>query len=106
MLWTKKPTTRETGNVTETFAAHYLVKQGLIIQDKNQHSRLGEIDIIMKDNDTFVFIEVKYRSSTLFGGAISAISSQKQQISRKENIRNIWPTLDIRARAPMQHPNV
>ncbi|MFB0981866.1 MAG: YraN family protein [Alteromonadaceae bacterium] len=83
MLWTKKPTTRETGNVTETFAAHYLVKQGLIIQDKNQHSRLGEIDIIMKDNDTFVFIEVKYRSSTLFGGAISAISSQKQQKIRK-----------------------
>jgi putative endonuclease len=83
LLWTKKPTTRETGNITETFAADYLVKQGLIIQDKNRHSRLGEIDIIMKDEDTFVFIEVKYRSSSQFGGAISAISAKKQQKIRK-----------------------
>jgi putative endonuclease len=83
LLWTKKQTTRETGNITETLAANYLVKQGLIIQDKNQHSRMGEIDIIMKDGETFVFIEVKYRSSTRFGGAISAISTQKQQKIRK-----------------------
>ena len=83
MLWTKKPTTRETGNVTETFAANYLVKQGLIIQDKNLYSRMGEIDIVMKDQQTFVFIEVKYRSSTAFGGAISAISTKKQQKIRK-----------------------
>ena len=79
MLWTKKPTTRETGNATETFAANYLVKQGLIIQDKNIHSRMGEIDIIMKDDETFVFIEVKYRSSARFGGAISAISEQNNK---------------------------
>jgi putative endonuclease len=83
LLWTKKPTTREAGNITETFAANYLVKQGLVLQDKNRHSRMGEIDIIMKDNETFVFIEVKYRSSDLFGGAISAISEQKQQKIRK-----------------------
>ena len=79
MSWIKKPTTRETGNVTETFAANYLVKQGLIIQDKNLYSRMGEIDIVMKDQQTFVFIEVKYRSSTAFGGAISAISTKKRQ---------------------------
>ena len=83
MLWTKKLSTRETGNVTETFAVNYLVKKGLILQDKNRHSRMGEIDIIMKEDETFVFIEVKYRSSELFGGAISAISEQKQQKIRK-----------------------
>jgi len=83
LLWTKKPTTRETGNITELFAAKYLVKQGLIIQDKNLYSRMGEIDIIMKDGDTFVFVEVKYRASTLFGGAISTISTKKQQKIRK-----------------------
>jgi putative endonuclease len=83
LLWTKKPSTRETGNVTETFAANYLVKQGLIIQDKNLSSRMGEIDIIMKDEETFVFIEVKYRSSTAFGGAISSISAIKQQKIKK-----------------------
>lgn len=79
MLWTKKPTTRETGNITEDFAANYLVKQGLILQDKNCYSRLGEIDLIMKDNETFVFVEVKYRASAQFGGAIAAVSAKKQQ---------------------------
>jgi putative endonuclease len=83
LLWTKKLSTRETGNVTETFAVNYLVKKGLILQDKNRHSRMGEIDIIMKEDETFVFIEVKYRSSELFGGAISAISEKKQQKIRK-----------------------
>ncbi|MBA6262502.1 YraN family protein [Colwellia sp. Bg11-12] len=81
--WTKKVTTRETGDITEKVAAKYLVEQGLIIQEKNFYSRMGEIDIIMKDGNTFVFIEVKYRASALFGGAISAISDQKQQKIRK-----------------------
>ncbi|MBA6232526.1 MULTISPECIES: YraN family protein [unclassified Colwellia] len=81
--WTKKVTTRETGNITEKVAANYLVEQGLIIQEKNLYSRAGEIDIIMKDGNTIVFIEVKYRASALFGGAISAISEKKQQKIRK-----------------------
>ena len=81
--WTKKVTTRETGDITEKVAAKYLVEQGLIIQEKNLYSRMGEIDIIMKDGNTFVFIEVKYRASALFGGAISAISDKKQQKIRK-----------------------
>jgi putative endonuclease len=83
LLWTKKPTTRETGNITEKVAANYLVTQGLVIQDKNIYSRMGEIDIIMKDDNTYVFVEVKYRASALFGGAISTISPSKQQKIRK-----------------------
>lgn len=81
--WTSKPSTRDIGQLTEAFAAKYLENQGLIYHEKNQHSRLGEIDLIMKDGDIIVFIEVKYRSSTNFGGAISAISSKKQQKIRK-----------------------
>ena len=81
--WTKKPTTRSTGEITEALATDHLTEQGLIIQEKNLHSRVGEVDVIMKDGDTFVFIEVKYRSSTNFGGAISAISVKKQQKIRK-----------------------
>lgn len=83
MPWTTKPSTRFTGDITEAFAASYLAKQGLIFEEKNQYSRMGEIDIIMKDGDTLVFIEVKYRASNSFGGAISAISVQKQQKIRK-----------------------
>jgi putative endonuclease len=83
LSWINKPTTRNTGEVTEALAADYLMKQGLIMQEKNLYSKMGEIDVIMKDGDTFVFVEVKYRSSANFGGAISAISLKKQQKIRK-----------------------
>ncbi len=83
MPWTNRPTTRDTGEVTELLAIKYLTRQGLVIQEKNVHSRLGEIDIIMKEDKTFVFVEVKYRSSANFGGAISAISPKKQQKIKK-----------------------
>lgn len=83
LLWTKKPNTKEKGEITETLATDYLVEQGLIFQEKNRYSRMGEIDIIMKEGETFVFVEVKYRASAQFGGAISAISASKQQKIKK-----------------------
>jgi putative endonuclease len=82
MLFSNKPlkkTTREQGNQTEAFAAQYLVSQGLHIVDKNIHCRQGEIDLVMKDGNTYVFVEVKYRKNNDFGGAIAAVSYQKQQ---------------------------
>ena len=72
-------TSHEIGKITEAFAASYLSKQGLVLIAQNEHSRQGEIDLIMRDNDTYVFCEVKYRKSTGFGGAISAISAAKQK---------------------------
>jgi putative endonuclease len=81
--WTKPVTTKKTGDITERYAGDFLVAQGLIIEEKNFASRLGEIDIIVKDADTYVFVEVKYRASMSFGGAISAISTKKQQKIRK-----------------------
>lgn len=83
MPWTKPVTTRKTGDITERYAGDFLVAQGLIITEKNFTCRLGEIDIIVKDADTYVFVEVKYRASMSFGGAISAISAKKQQKIRK-----------------------
>lgn len=43
------------------------------------HCRFGEIDLVMKEQATIVFIEVKYRKNDLFGGAVSAITPTKQQ---------------------------
>lgn len=45
----------------------------------NFHSRHGEVDLIMQDKDTLVFIEVKYRKNSQFGGAIAAVSPTKKQ---------------------------
>ncbi|ALO35953.1 hypothetical protein CMT41_15395 [Colwellia sp. MT41] len=84
MLWNKRATRQndtgtDKGKISEQFAQQFLVKQGLSLIDKNYHCRQGEVDLIMLDGDTYVFIEVKYRKSKAFGGALAAISSSKQQ---------------------------
>ncbi len=84
MLWKDNTSAKETsssskGQLTENFAEEYLSKQGLTLIERNFHSRQGEIDLIMLDGDTYVFIEVKYRKSKEFGGAIAAVSASKQK---------------------------
>jgi putative endonuclease len=74
-----KETNKSLGDSWELYAEQYLISKGLSLLTKNFHSRLGEIDLIMKDNGCLVFIEVKYRKNNLFGGAISAVTQQKQQ---------------------------
>lgn len=63
----------------EQQARLYLQQRGLISVNQNFRSRFGEIDLIMLDRDTLCFIEVKYRSSSRFGGAISSVTVRKQQ---------------------------
>ena len=84
MLWKDNTSANETsssskGQLTESYAQQYLSKQGLTLIEQNFHSRQGEIDLIMLDGDTYVFIEVKYRKSKEFGGAIAAVSASKQK---------------------------
>ena len=75
----KKQTTRQQGSLTEEFAAQHLISQGLQLIDKNIHCRQGEIDLVMRDGATYVFVEVKYRKNNHFGGALAAVSYAKQQ---------------------------
>jgi putative endonuclease len=63
----------------ENKARRFLNRQGLIFIDRNYHCRMGEIDLIMEDADTIVFIEVRYRKSELFGGAMASVTPKKQQ---------------------------
>ena len=63
----------------ENQAKDYLLQQGLILLKQNYHCRYGEIDLIMLHQNTVCFIEVKYRNSMGYGGAASAISTQKQK---------------------------
>ena len=67
------------GLAAEKIAATFLVIQGLKVVMQNYHCRFGEIDLIMKDGKTLVFVEVKLRSSGKFGGAAASITPQKQQ---------------------------
>ncbi|MCH2055226.1 MAG: YraN family protein [Thalassotalea sp.] len=75
----KKLTTKAIGDSTEALAANYLKAQGLTLATQNYSSKYGEIDLICQDGQTWVFVEVKYRRSAAYGGAISTISTAKQQ---------------------------
>ncbi|MAG75499.1 MAG: YraN family protein [Colwelliaceae bacterium] len=79
LQWIKKLTTKAIGDSTEALAANYLKTQGLALATQNYSSKYGEIDLICQDGQTWVFVEVKYRRSAAYGGAISTISSTKQQ---------------------------
>ncbi len=70
---------RAQGQKCEQIAKTYLLKQGLLEICDNFTSRVGEIDLIMLDNECIVFIEVKQRTSNNFGGAINAVTVKKQQ---------------------------
>lgn len=66
------------GHAGESLAVIFLEKQGMKIIEKNwRFSRMGEIDIIAKDNNTLVFVEVKARSSTLFGDPLESVNQKK-----------------------------
>lgn len=67
------------GAPAEQWAAHYLQKQGLKLIEQNYRGRFGEIDLIMQDGDTLVFIEVRLRRNTDFGGAAASIDIHKQK---------------------------
>ena len=56
-----------------------LQKQGLKLLDQNYHGKYGELDLIMQDTDSIVFVEVRYRNKTSFGTPAESITYQKQQ---------------------------
>ena len=67
------------GEKGEALAVQRLKKAGYKIIKTNYRNRLGEIDIIAKENDTIVFVEVKSRRSVNFGNPKQAITLQKQK---------------------------
>jgi len=75
----KPKKTTDVGLQMEALAADYLKAQGLSIIEQNFRCKAGEIDLIAKDSECFVFVEVKYRKGKQFGGALYAISSAKQE---------------------------
>ena len=70
---------QELGKEGEDFAADYLQKQGYEIIDRNFECKQGEIDIIAKDKNEYVFIEVKTRSSALYGLPKEAVDKTKKK---------------------------
>ncbi|WP_434776934.1 YraN family protein [Neisseria sp. Ec49-e6-T10] len=66
-----------TGQQTEDAALAYLKKKGLQLIERNWHCAFGEIDLVMRQGDIYVFVEVKYRKNNQFGGSMYSISDAK-----------------------------
>ena len=69
---------RNEGSVAEERALAHLVRQGLSLVQRNYRYKGGEIDLVMRDGNTLVFIEVRKRASMRFGGAVASIDHAKQ----------------------------
>jgi putative endonuclease len=72
------PSTSILGNWGEDLAARYLQRQGLQVVDRQYRQKWGEIDLICRDKDTWVFVEVKTRSSFSQPSAIESITRRKR----------------------------
>jgi len=70
---------RDRGIDAELACCKYLQRQGLKLLAKNYHGRRGELDLVMQDSNTVVFVEVRYRKSNAYGGALESITSSKQE---------------------------
>jgi len=67
------------GQQGEQLAKDYLLKQGLVMVEQNFKCKMGELDLIMKDKDCYVFVEVRYRTQNDYGGGIESITPSKQR---------------------------
>jgi putative endonuclease len=67
------------GAAAEALAAEFLREHGLSVVKRNYRCRGGEIDIIARDGATLVFVEVRLRSSSAFGGARASITAAKRR---------------------------
>lgn len=74
---------RTLGKEGEALAVSFLRKKGLKIVEKNYRTAFGEIDIIAKDKQVIVFIEVKTRSDNAFGYPFEAVNTRKREKIRK-----------------------
>ena len=67
------------GRIGESRAQEMLIKRGMKIIDRNWRSRYGEVDIIAKDGDVVVFVEVKTKSSGKFGEPWEMVGAWKRE---------------------------
>ena len=69
----------KTGKDAEQQALEHLQRQGLRLLAQNWLCKRGELDLVMLDGDTVVFVEVRYRKHAQWGGALASIDGRKRQ---------------------------
>lgn len=67
------------GGQGERLAEQFLLKKGLSLVERSYRCKIGQIDLVMRDGETLVFIEVKNRSTSAFGAPEEAVDGRKQR---------------------------
>jgi len=83
MQWIRgrsKPEHLRRGELGESAARRYLQRQGLLFLAANFRSRRGEIDLVFRDQDCLVFVEVKTRSSEQWTRPAAAVNARKRRL--------------------------
>ena len=76
------------GRRGERLAERHLVARGYRLIERNWRCRHGEIDLVVRDGDAVVFVEVKTRTSTAFGHPFEAITPVK--LARLRRLAGVW----------------
>jgi len=77
-MTTGSPTNQSRGRDAEDLVCAYLKQQGLRLSTRNYRSPFGEIDLVMQEQNTLVFVEVRYRANTRFGTPAETVDTDKQ----------------------------
>lgn len=75
----KKTARQVAGQGGEDDALAYLVERGLVLLERNFRCKAGEIDLVMRDGQTLVFVEVRKRTPNAYGDAAASITPAKQR---------------------------
>jgi putative endonuclease len=79
---------QQVGRLGEDAAVTFLAAQQYVILDRNWRCRAGEIDIVAKEGDNLVFVEVKARSTLRFGHPFEAVTPAK--LARLRSLSVLW----------------
>ena len=74
-----RPDRQQTGAAAEAAARATLEAQGLRTLASNVNFRFGELDLVMREGDTVVFVEVRYRRNDHFGGGAGSVDYRKRR---------------------------
>jgi len=72
-------TRQQSGREAEACALNHLQQHGLRLITQNWSCKRGELDLVMLDGDTVVFVEVRYRRHAGWGGALESVDYRKQE---------------------------
>ncbi|PWV83002.1 YraN family protein [Halomonas sp. A11-A] len=70
---------RARGEAIERLAAAWLAARGLALVAVNQHAKGGELDLVMRDGETLVFVEVRHRADSRHGHPLETVTPAKQR---------------------------